>query len=93
MLPLHIRPDFPFLYIQFSRIELGVVDFRTNIRQLEENWHDDVVYEAGLTSSDIRSGSVAHHGDVEALGFLHVSLVEELVEEQIGPLDAEFKLS
>lgn len=48
--------------------------------------------EAGLTSSDVCSGSIAHHGDVEALRFFHVTLVEELVEEQIGPLDAEFKL-
>lgn len=80
LLSLHISSDFPFLDIQFSRIKLGVVDFGTNICQLEENWHDYMVYEACLTTSNIRSGSVTHHGDVKALCFFHVSLVEELVE-------------
>jgi|TARA_B110000305_G_C19383210_1_gene610741 hypothetical protein len=61
-------------------MKLGVVDFGTDVCQLEEDRHDHVVYEAGLTSSNIRRGSVAHHGDVKALSFFHVSLVEELVE-------------
>jgi hypothetical protein len=40
------------------------MDGRSDIGQLIENWHDDELDEASLTSSDVCGSSIAHHGDV-----------------------------
>jgi hypothetical protein len=65
------------------------VDFWTNVSELEEDWHNDELDEASLTSSNVGGGSVAHHGNIKLLSFLHISLVEELVEQQVSPLSTD----
>lgn len=60
-----------------------------NIGKLEKDWHHNKLDKTSLTSSDVGSSSVAHHGDIQLLGLLHITLVEELVEEEISPLGAD----
>ena len=63
------------------------MNVRTNIAKLHKDGHDYELDEASLASCDIGCVPVAHHADFEPLRLLHVSLVEELVEKQVGPLD------
>tara|TARA_B110000285_G_scaffold91588_1_gene104923 strand:- start:979 stop:1149 length:171 start_codon:yes stop_codon:yes gene_type:complete len=56
------------------------MDARSDVGQLFENWHNNELNEASLTSSDISSCSIAHHRDVKTLSLFHISLIEELIE-------------
>jgi hypothetical protein len=69
------------------------MDVRSDVGQLFENWHNNELNEASLTSSDVSSCSIAHHRDVKTLSLFHISLIEELIEQQVSPLSAQFKWS
>jgi len=68
---------------------LQVIDFWTNVSKLEEDWHNDELDESSLTSSNVGGGTVAHHRDIKLLSLLHVTLVEELVKQQVSPLGTD----
>jgi len=69
------------------------MDARSDVGQLFENWHNNELNEASLTSSDVSSCSIAHHRDVKTLSLFHISLIEELIEQQVSPLSAQIKWS
>lgn len=83
----------PFLDVLFTSLELKVVNIWANVSDLVEDGHNHELNEASLTSSNIGGSSVTHHGDIKALSLLHVSLVKELVEEEICPVGTEIEWS
>lgn len=85
--------DFPFLDVLMSSVKLKGVDIWANVCKLCKNWHNDKLNKSSLTSSNICGSSITHHRDVKTLGFLHVSLVKELVEQEISPLGTDIKRS
>lgn len=80
---------FPLFDVLSSALELQVVDFRANVSELEENWHNDELDESSLTSSNVGCSTVTHHRDIELLRLFHVTLIEELVEQQVSPLGTD----
>lgn len=80
---------FPLFDVLSSTLELQVIDFWTNVSKLEEDWHNDELDESSLTSSNVGGGTVAHHRDVKLLSLLHVTLVEELIKQQVSPLGTD----
>ena len=80
---------FPLFDVLSSTLKLQVIDFWTNISKLEEDWHNDELDESSLTSSNVGGGTVAHHRDIKLLSLLHVTLVEELVKQQVSPLGTD----
>lgn len=79
----------PLSDVLSSTLELQVVDFWANVRELEEDWHNDELNESSLTSSNVGGGTVTHHRDVELLSLLHITLVEELIKQQVSPLGTD----
>ena len=89
LLLFRFSSNLPLLNVLSSTLELQVVDLRANVGELEENWHNDKLDKTSLTSSDVGGGTIAHHRHVKLLGFLHVSLIEELIEQQVSPLSTD----
>jgi hypothetical protein len=59
-----VSSSLPFFNIFPATCKLQLMDGRSDIGQLIENWHDNELDEASLTSSDVCGSSIAHHGDV-----------------------------
>ena len=86
-----VSSDLPFVNVNMACRELKSIDFWADVGQLLENWHNDVLDEPSLTSSNVSCGSIAHHRDIKSLSFFHISLIEELVKEKICPLGAQIE--
>lgn len=89
---LVVRPWLPFLDIAPSGGKLHIIYVRNDISQLFENWHDDILDKAWLSTRNLCGLSVAHHGHFQPLGLLGIALVEELVEQEISPGEAYLEL-
>ena len=85
--------DLPLFDVLVASVELKIVDVRTNLGELLEDWHDNKLDETSLTTSNISGGSVTHRRDLKVLSFFHITLVEELIEEHVSPLGRDVKLS
>ena len=90
---LFLSSDLPLLDVLLSGGKLQIIDLRADVGQLMENRHDHKLDETSLASSNVGDGSVAHDAHLEVLGFLHVTLVKELVEQQVGPLGTDIEVS
>ena len=90
---LLVSSHFPLLDVCFSSCDLELFYLWTNFSKLVENWKHNILNESGLASCDVGCGSVAHHRNLKTLCLFHVSLVEELFEEEICPLDRQLKVS
>ena len=89
LLLFRFSSNLPLLNVLSSTLELQVVNLWANVGKLEKDGHNDELDETSLTSSNVGGGTIAHHGDVKLLGFLHISLVEELIEQQVSPLSTD----
>ena len=61
--------------------------------QLLKNWHNNKLYEASLPAGNLGRVPVTEHGHFKVEGLLGVALVEELFEEEVGPLRAQVEFS
>ena len=90
---LRVSSSLPLFNVLPSDCQLQGMDARSDVSQLLENRHHHELDEPGLSASDVGGCSIAHHGDVKALGLFHIALVEEFVEQQVSPLGAQVKRS
>jgi hypothetical protein len=66
------------------------MNFRANISQLKKDGHNNKLNESSLATCDVGGSPIAHHRDIKLLSFLHITLVEEFIEQQISPLGTNF---
>ena len=82
--------DLPLLSVLLG-VGLELFDLGHDLAHNREERSQDKVDEAWLTLANLRGLSIAEEGHGEAFLLLDVALVEELVEEQVGPIDGDFE--
>ena len=71
--------------VLLTTVELNILDFGDNVRQSNENWHDNEFNESILATGNLGSLSIAEHGDLKTLCLLTITLLEKLFEKKVSP--------
>ena len=93
VLTLILSSDLPSLDVLVSLRNLELFNFGTNFVKLVENGQNHKLDKPSLATSNVGGSSVAHHGDLEALSLFHITLIKELLEQQVCPVYRKVEVS